>query len=303
MRNFSRIVGALSSAGLLGATFTLAAGSGAVASTAPAIVHAPRIPVTGHGMKNTWQASNWSGYAETGSGYTGVSGTWTVPTVTASPVSSTSYSATWIGVDGFNNNSLIQTGTEQDFSNGTAHYGAWWEILPAAETVLPSGHPVYPGDKMTASIYQTSATSGGITRGRYRFGSQHVWSISISDTTPGHVWNYSINENYNGAGTSAEWVMEAPQVGGQIAALADYSYTKYPPSPSGSGDFDNAEVQIHGTGSPSYTPAGLNYANDSGVMIQNNAQVSTPGYPNTTNPAGTAFNVAYGSAVPSTPSS
>ena len=34
-----------------------------------------------------------------------------------------------------------------------------------------------------------------------------------------------------------------------------------------------------GSGSPTYTPAGLSYGNDSGVMIQNNVQVSTPGIP------------------------
>ena len=45
-----------------------------------------------------------------------------------------------------------------------------------------------------------------------------------------------------------------------------------------------------------YTGANLNFQNDSGVMIQNNVQVSTPGNPDA--PL-TAFNaVAYGSAVP-----
>ena len=298
MRNFSRIVGALSSAGLLGATFTLAAGAGAVATAAPAIVHAPRIPSNAHGMKNTWAASNWSGYAETGSGFTGVTGTWTVPTLQTPQPSSITYSAAWVGVDGFNNSSLIQTGTEQDFYNGAAHYNAWWEILPAAETPLPSNYVVNAGDKMSASIYETSATSGGITRGRYHFGSQHVWSITISDTSRG--WSFNTLQTYNGPGTSAEWVLEAPQVGGHIATLANYKI--YPSVPT-AGDFDNAGV-LKGipSGSPTYTPAGLVY-NDSGVMIQNNAQVSTPGSPNTTNPAGTAFNVGYGSALPSTPTS
>ena len=46
------------------------------------------------------------------------------------------YSSAWIGVDGFNDNDLIQTGTEQDYYSGGAHYDAWWEILPAAETEI-----------------------------------------------------------------------------------------------------------------------------------------------------------------------
>jgi hypothetical protein len=89
--------------------------------------------------------------------------------------------------------------------------------------------------------------------------------------------------------------MEAPEVNGRIATLAHYTIN----APAGIGDFDNAGVLTSiPSGTPTYTGAGLNYANDSGVMIQNNVQVSTPGNPDT--PL-TAFNAAYGSAVPATP--
>jgi len=295
MKKVRRLVGAVSSAGLLGVTLTLAAGTGAVATAAPAIVHAPRIPNNGHGPTNTWSASNWSGYAETGSGFTGVSGTWTVPSVTKSPSSSTAYSSAWIGVDGFNNSSLIQTGTEEDYYNGAAHYNAWWEILPAAETALPSSYVVTPGDSMKASIYETSTLGTTTTRGHHS-SSAHLWVITIADTT--HGWTYTTNQAYSGAGTSAEWIMEAPQVGGRIATLAPYTFA---PNPATNGDFDNAGIlknTIVSSGTPTYTTAGLNYTADSGVMIQNNVQVSTPGNPDG---ALTAFNVAYGSTVPSTP--
>jgi hypothetical protein len=279
------------------------------ANAAPSIVNPPRVPVSwpqpggpggqgGQGaVRNTWAASNWSGYAETGT-FDGVTSTWTVPTVTAS--SSATYSSAWIGVDGFNNSDLIQTGTEEDYYNGAAHYNAWWEILPAAETALPSNHPVAGGDRMSASIYETSATTTVGGGGGNRFGrggrggtTEHLWDVTISDVTKG--WSYSTSQAYNGAGTSAEWVMEAPEVNGRIAALAHYTVSP----PSGTGDFDNAGVLTSiPTGTPAYSAAGLNYANDSGVMIQNNVQVSTPGDPDT---ALSAFNAAYGSTLPSTP--
>jgi hypothetical protein len=291
MKKLSRVVGALSSAGLLGVTLTLATGTGAVATAAPAIVHAPRIPADGHGLRSTWSASNWSGYAETGSGFTGVTGTWTVPVV--APSTSATYSSAWIGVDGFNNSNLIQTGTEEDYYNGAPHYNAWWEILPAPETALPSSYVVTAGDSMKASIYETSTLSGGTTRG-HRTGSQHVWVVTITDST--HGWTYSTSQAYGGTGTSAEWVMEAPQVGGHIATLAHYTFNP----PANTGDFDAAGVlkTVVSSGSPTYTNAGLNYQNDSGVMIQNNVQVSTPGNPDG---ALNAFNVAYGSGLPSPP--
>ena len=129
--------------------------AGATAAVTPAIVHAARVPVAaargGDGaVRSTWSASNWSGYAETGT-FTGVTGTWTVPAVSTS--SSATYSSAWIGVDGFNDSNLIQTGTEQDYYSGSAHYDAWWEILPASETeISPTTYAVAPGDRMSASI-------------------------------------------------------------------------------------------------------------------------------------------------------
>jgi hypothetical protein len=271
----------------------------AAAASTVAITHAPRMAVSGHfrtaaGTRATWSASNWSGYAETGT-FTGVSSTWTVPAVSAT--SSASYSAAWIGVDGFSDSDLIQTGTEQDYYSGKAHYDAWWEILPASETeISPTTYPVAAGDQMSASIYETSATvSTGGTR-RHKGTTENVWTIVISDSTKG--WKFTTNQAYNGPGTSAEWIMEAPEVNGRIATLAHYTI-----DPATGGDFDNAGIltSIVPSGStPTYTGAGLNYTNDSGVMIQGSAQVSTPGDPDS---ALTAYNVGYGSALPATPTS
>jgi len=75
-------------------------------------------------------------------------------------------------------------------------------------------------------------------------------------------------------------------------------YTITPPFRTS--DFDNAGIlfTIASRGTPTYTPANLNYQNDAGVLIQNGAQVSTPGNPDS--PL-TAFSAAYGSGVPPTP--
>ncbi len=280
----------------------------------PVIVHPARQSASG-GVTNstnrsaTWASSNWSGYAETGT-FTSITGSWTVPTVTSgaatpsqagvglggrgSSRSSTSawYSATWLGVDGYNNSDLIQTGTEQDYYDGSAHYSAWWEILPAAETSI--SHSVSPGDSMTATIVKTSTEvtvgSGG-RRGRTT--TEYDWQITLKDVTQG--WSFTTTQAYSGPGTSAEWIVEAPEVNGQVASLSDYAF---PGASLAPGDFNGAEVAT-GLGG-ALTGAGLNYTNDSGVMIQNNVQVSTPGQPDT---AHTAFNAGYGSAVPLSPTS
>lgn len=226
-----------------------------------ALVHHPRVAAGHVSGSFGWSSSNWSGYAITGGPFNSVSAQWIVPTVTATKKAT--FSSTWVGVDGFNNNSLIQTGTEQDFFSQSAHYDAWWEILPAAETVIPS-ITVHPGDHFSANI----ANNGNGT-----------WTISITNTTTNQ--SFTTTQSYSGPQSSAEWIQEAPTVGGRIAPLAHYGSTVFDP---GSANGVN----------PGLVPA------NGGVMVQNGAQVSTPSNPDVDTDG---FRAAYGATQPSPPSS
>ncbi len=190
-----------------------------------------------------------------------MTGDWTVPTVT--PSHGSAYSSAWIGIDGFNNSDLIQTGTEQDYSGGSAQYSAWWEILPAAETVI--NEPVTPGNAMQASIVNDNNGS---------------WTITIEDVTEG--WTFSTTQAYSGPASSAEWILEAPTIGGHVATLANYGETAFNPG------------SVNGGQSPNFT------VQDAGVMVQKNKQVSTPSVPNS---YANGFNVEYGPTAPSAPTS
>ena len=257
MRTTVRVAAAAAAAVLLSGS----AASASLGVSASAIFHHPRVSAAATSNAG-WASSNWSGYAKTGSSYTGASGAWVVPSVAASRKAT--YSSQWVGIDGFNNSNLIQTGTEADYYNGSAHYGAWWEILPAAETVIPS-ITVHPGDHMTASVTKGSGTS---------------WTITISDTATGQT--FSTVQTYSGLGTSVEWIEEAPSVGGHVATLAQYS------SP------DTFDPGTANGGNPGLTVA------DGGVMIQRNQQVSTPSAPDRDTDG---FNMAYGSTAPAAPGS
>jgi hypothetical protein len=189
----------------------------AVASAAPApAVHTHSVDhVVGHNTKtNAQQSSNWSGYVETGSGYTNASATWTVPSASGS-----GYSSAWVGIDGDGNSDLIQTGTESD-ANG--QYYAWWEILPAAETPIDS-ISVSPGDSMTASVAQDSGST---------------WTISITDNSNGQ--SYTTQQDYDGPGASVEYIQEAVEVNGSISTMPNYS------------TFDFSGLTVNG-GSPNLT--------------------------------------------------
>jgi Peptidase A4 family len=252
-----RVLSASLSAALLAGSVLAA---GVAPAAAAAVVHHPRVsarPISGAG----WASSNWSGYAKTGS-YTKATGQWKVPSVAATRKAS--YASQWVGIDGFNNSNLIQTGTETDYYNGRAHYAAWWEILPAPETVIPS-LAVHPGDTMSATITK---------------GSGSTWTITIKNVTTGQ--SFTTNQTYTGPGTSVEWVEEAPTVGGHVATLAHYS------SPD-----------LFDPGTANGVNPGLTAA-DGGVMIQQNRQVSTPSVPDNDTDG---FNMSYGSTAPAPPAS
>ncbi len=148
-------------------------------------------------------SSNWSGQVLTGGSTTGVAGDWTVPAVV--PSTGAQYSATWIGIDGTSpSGTLIQTGTEQSTVDGTTSYSAWVEELPDAS--VPIDAEVEPGDAMQSTVVETSAD---------------VWTVTLIDVTGS--WEFSQPFAYTTPGASAEWIEEAPTVGGGQSTLADFS--------------------------------------------------------------------------------
>ncbi|HET7523968.1 MAG TPA: G1 family glutamic endopeptidase, partial [Acidimicrobiales bacterium] len=95
-------------------------------------------PVAGKAVPlhgGTVSSLNWSGYAVTGTGITGVASTFKVPTAGLVPPG---FTATWAGIGGYSTSDLIQAGVgEQSLPSAPLvgpQYFAWWETLPNAET-------------------------------------------------------------------------------------------------------------------------------------------------------------------------
>lgn len=148
----------------------------------------PATPLT----TTAYTSSNWAGYFASSESYTGISGTWTVPTVTGVSRHRTS-DAAWVGIGGVTSGDLIQVGTEDDVSrSGVQTSSAFYELLPAASISITSLQ-VSPGDVMTATL--TEVSSG-------------QWTININDTTTGK--SYSNTVSYTSSLSSAEWIEEDP---------------------------------------------------------------------------------------------
>ncbi|WDM02956.1 hypothetical protein JI721_09155 [Alicyclobacillus cycloheptanicus] len=239
---------------------------------APLISNAPMIRghlTTGSNASSSskthnlgWESTNWSGYVLSGGTYNSITGYWVVPTVQSSK--SATYSSSWIGIDGYNDSDLIQTGTEQDYYNGSAHYGAWWEILPAAET--PISMTVEPGDEMYADIQNEG---------------NGQWLIEIKDITRNET--FSTTQAYSGPQSSAEWIQERPMVGNRLSTLANYGETTFDPA------------SVNGS-NPGFT------SSESGAMV-NNSGTQIISYPSNPDSDTDGFNVAYGSTQPAPPAS
>jgi Peptidase A4 family len=109
----------------------------------------------------------------------------------------------WVGLDGIGTPTIEQTGTEADCSDGTAAYGGWFEIFPAAPVFYDK--PVRPGDAMSAAV---AADGSG------------AFTLTLAETT--EQWTETTNRIVNGARqASAEIIAEAP--GSQsVLPLADF---------------------------------------------------------------------------------
>jgi hypothetical protein len=219
------------------------------------------------------QSSNWSGYADMGSGFSAANSKWTVPTLTCT--STASYSSQWIGIDGASSSTVEQDGSEADCNGGAASYDAWYEMYGDSAVnngneveLAPSSYPVYPGDGMTASVSVVN----------------NVWTLAISDAgsaAHSHNWQYSTNINYVGAAqSSAEWIVERPEIcyiffGCSLTTLANF----------GSVTFTNASATDNGTTGP------ISATSYVGVeMVNGSTPIAVPG---SLDPTGTIFTDTY----------
>ncbi len=150
------------------------------------------------------QSTNWSGYADTGSGFTEVNGSWTEPS--ASCGSGIQLAAFWVGIDGYSSSSVEQDGTLIECYFGGLYQYSWWEMYPA-NAVQVVGTSVASGDRISASVVRSGSS----------------YALKVTDST--HPANsFSTNQNCsNCANSSAEWIAEAPSGSGGLYPLAHFS--------------------------------------------------------------------------------
>jgi hypothetical protein len=156
------------------------------------------------------RSEQWAGYVARSSllipqsTVTSVSGSWTVPTIP--PTSDDTYAGVWVGIGGFNENTLIQTGTLQQCVDGSVTYYAWYELIPAHAVRIPDLH-VSPSDTISASISLVD-------------GNANTWFVEINDVTKGESFKRTLV--YNSSRLSGEWIVETPAINQKVSNLSDF---------------------------------------------------------------------------------
>jgi hypothetical protein len=161
---------------------------------------------------NNLMSLDWAGYVVTSDFVSpqplvvGINGSWTIPEVNVSQRDT--FSAAWMGIGGLveGDETLIQTGTEQDSLSGTATYSAWYELLPNDSVTITTIN-MSQGDEITASINLVDSAT-------------NEWSIEMVDATKGQ--SFQENFIYDSSKLSAEWIVERPSLDSSLTTLANF---------------------------------------------------------------------------------
>jgi hypothetical protein len=200
------------------------ASAGSAAAVAGTVHYAPvHLGARADGFNQ--DGGNWSGYATQHSGITSVSAGWTEPSVTCH--STQDLFAPWVGIDGYGNNTVEQTGVETNCNGGSPHYRAWYEMYPAAPVYYSNA--VAAGDVITAKVTRTGTS----------------YTLTVSDKTAG--WKQTTVKSLNAQNATAEVIMESP-----TAAYPDFGKVK----------FTNAKINGQSLGT--YHPDALDASNSRG---------------------------------------
>lgn len=158
---------------------------------------------------------NWAGYAISSSAgsVTAVSGSWTEPTsVTCnSTLKAGQYASFWVGIDGFTDTTVEQTGTTAFCPKGstTPQVVAWYEIYPLEPEINIRHFTVSPGDVIDARVTYSSKTQN--------------FTMWIKDATTGQTFSISQAEPAAQL-SSAEWITEEPAVCNSSGTVCHFTY-------------------------------------------------------------------------------
>lgn len=154
-----------------------------------------------------WASLNWGGYVDYNASYlvTKVTGSWIVPAILGAhagycPDAQKTWddNSVWVGIDGFSDSTVEQTGTSSDCFYGQVSYYPWYEFYPAGSEAFPSADVVNAGDLMIGSVNYVGASAGG-----------PVFTTTLTDVTQHWSFTSPATAVPGAEMNSAEWIDES----------------------------------------------------------------------------------------------
>jgi len=224
----------------------------------PSLVIAPRRPFD----LSSSTSLNWAGYAlaVTPGTVNSVNGSWIVPKV--SPSKGATYVALWVGIDGYNDNTVEQTGILVESEKGNVYYYAWYEFYPSSLVYAPSKDVVKPGDYISAEVIYLG---------------NDKYETTLHDVNESWTYNSSVTTVSGAEDRDAEWIVERPSTVSGFTTLANFGTAYFGEDYTGISGTNYAEINgqqyaigavttgsnpiaitmVSSTGQPLATPSGL----------------------------------------------
>ncbi|MGD0284671.1 MAG: G1 family glutamic endopeptidase [Candidatus Saccharimonadales bacterium] len=210
------------------------AGVYADAPTGQTLTSRPIFMLKNHGgssasgeVVNQSTSENWSGYAVTGSNntYTSVTSSWLQPILICTP-NNNSYSADWVGLDGYNDQTVEQIGTEANCINGQAQYYTWYEMYPQNPFETLTRLNVAPGNEVSATVTYNNPPVSHLKNHQHGMLGNGTFTLAITNVTTGSTYSTTQTPFLTVNRSSAEVIAEAPYSNG-ILPLAEFGIINF----------------------------------------------------------------------------
>lgn len=136
-----------------------------------------------------------------------VYGEWIVPGIKPGTTGFMADVAVWVGIDGYDSNTVEQIGTDSAYNPNTCEvtYSAWWEVYPKFSHPIKA-MTVNAGDHIVAYVKFIHEGSSNVITDR------GIFELSLTDITTGK--SFTIKQGPLRPGfylrSSAEWIVERP---------------------------------------------------------------------------------------------
>ena len=186
--------------------------------------------------RNNMNSGNWAGWVSVNppnppGQYEVASADWTVPKVSCDFLEMAADSE-WVGIDGWNESTVEQAGTDTYCEAGQGTYWAWWELFgtpvnSGLEQGLPGNYHVHPGDRVSVEV----VAGHGPGDAALEFPGEGTYLFTIEDFTEG--WGFQVIEPQSAPlkpslqNLTAEWIVEQPGCFWACQALAQYGQVTF----------------------------------------------------------------------------